>query len=167
MGFGLLAAAGLNQCQPACTPAAPGPVETTTTVAETTTTAATTTTTMPATTTTVATSPFSVRGFGCDDFPSMSGWVRYMYAEIAYTGSAAGYTVSNGVVSGPLGDSLFEPGIYTVNWPGTGTGHDLVFNPTMTVTVRDGNGNVVYSEVLDRSDVAALSPGCLPLLPPA
>ena len=61
MGFGLLAAAGLQQCQPACTPEPTGPVETTTTVAvpppigttttlpieTTTTTAAPTTTTVP------------------------------------------------------------------------------------------------------------------------
>ena len=61
MGLGVFAAAGLSQCQPACTPTPPAPVVTTTT-------AATTTTTQPQVTTTTA-APF-VPTFGVDINPN-------------------------------------------------------------------------------------------------
>ena len=60
MGLGLFVAAGLQQCQPACTPEPP-PVVTTTTAAP-------------------NLNPLNIRwdGFACDEHQTMSGWSSYL-----------------------------------------------------------------------------------------
>lgn len=172
--LGLFALAPLlNQCQPACAPVPPAPVETTTTVAE-------TTTTLPIVTTTTTDpeaadpNPFHLRfgGFDCDEFQSASGWVSMLSvivvsdiflgddAQVTYEqqdGSLVTQSLDslNIGIQNPVGD-VGWPHQPTEAFPAPGF---FAYKPTFRVLVAY-LGHTVLDHTFTFDDVRASTPAC-------
>ena len=162
MGLGLFAAAGLAQCQPACTPETPGAVGTTTTVAETTTTQAPTTTTQPpATTTTQPTdeSPVHFVEFNCDNLNQPNTQPILLWVILGRDAPAEGYVVTGGANGAFLwNEHVFESTDEVwVPWPRIGEIFDNTFGDSFTITVwgppGPTDGERLYEQTFSAADL--------------
>jgi hypothetical protein len=113
---------------------------------------------------------FSVLGYGCDDHSSMSGWVRSLYVHLERSEPVAGLRVSvDGGAARPWEHmALGSEDDIAVTWPSTGTGRDLVFADSFTMTITTEDGETVHSDTFTEQRVAAEEPLCSPMFrPPA